>query len=487
MTKKAQRVVSPLTLPLAEKTYPFELSEAESRLKADGWAWLFLRLNPFYRHDYRLFVGAPEAAWLDLLKRRRQGNTVLQSNIGLLKYVRGDRSPRMGAAESSPGLSPELAGLDCRYFSINKQPLTGPLEGLKLKPLTLAEYLAESTDQDLLQKLTVRDFDAPRDYGIGAWHDPDVATLAELPEGCSWFFHATEPIWQANTWAIRKPRPIHHVLPDGKKIQVGSDGHVFEVNEMRVFHGAADSVGTLMMLSTHKPIPPTIDGHSSTKLEFLVSLDGYVKPQVARILPIAEKLKARHRQYFPSAVKRGAIESFVPTVFDPDGRPASEPPGLFDLLGRLRRDPSAMRRHWRHVCIDVAAPLVAQFKQLTKELESHQRALADQLVVSIRQREGRKGDGRNHWLKKALAAIELHLSGGETPLSQASIARAFFDPADPNFWIARGSHPPPTASTRPRSPLKEHDSGLAEAREAFECGRNIVLGWYEFVASPERP
>jgi hypothetical protein len=473
---------SPLTLPLSAGDRPFELSQAEASLVADDWAWLFLRLNPYYMHDYRLCIGAPEPAWLELRERRRPGSSVVATTNRLRALIDGGTG-KTNATEFLDRLSEAVARLDSRYFAVGKQPLTGSLDGLRYCPLSLAEYLAKSADPTLLQRITIRDFDAARDYGVGTWLDPRKRSLPRLDAGCSWFFHANEPIWAAHTWAIRSPKFIYHALESGEKVIVGSEGHASEVTEeMRVYLGANDKNGSLQRLSKGQPLPTMEPGETSTRLEFLVCLDGYIQPQLDRLLPIAEKLKDVHRKYFPEAVKRGAVEGYVPTISDP--RSVITAPDLhsFNLLAPMMRDPSPLKRHWRQVCIDVGAPLRKQFEHVAKDLKAQQTALSEQLSLPIRQRTGRKGNDRSHWLKKALGAVELHLSGGEKPLSQAAVAKAFFDPASAKFPVARGISTPTSTTV-----LNDHDRDLAEARKAFEVGRNMVLGWYEFIAALDRP
>lgn len=59
------------TLKISDGSYPFSLSDEEEKLSADDWAWLFLRLNPLYRHDYDLQKNTPAA----LSRRARQSKT----------------------------------------------------------------------------------------------------------------------------------------------------------------------------------------------------------------------------------------------------------------------------------------------------------------------------------------------------------------------------------------------------------------------------
>jgi hypothetical protein len=474
------------TLPLAKGNYPFRLTENDAPLNGDDWAWSFLRLNPFYRYDFKL-VGAQR----ELRPRLDEARRLI--NLFRMKALPAD-SPVLRLPRSLPLLPTELpqvvADLDSRYFVLEDKPLFRPLRQFSVVPSTLQEWLNEHGGIADLARLDIREFDAPRDYGISAWMPPDNPTLDRLKPGESWFHLLNEPIWAAGTWALRPSNvPRIHIAATGQKAMVGTETHTVVVKEKVEKRAPNFDVEITHQLISGRPVPLRYGSEKSTELYFLICLDGYVGPQLDALLPIAKDLKALHRSYFPKAVARGTAKGFVPVIEDPLDLTAKMNCSLDALFTSLTRAPSRCRKNWRAVTIDVAAPMVEQFENLTDRLIKIQDSLSAQLTFPLRMREGRvNGD---HWLKKSLCVLELYFQGcGDKNVhpSLLTMARAFYDEVDPIYPSLRGKQAMrlPVVSKAAKNAGNADHPKLEVVKEALENAQLLALGWYEFIACPGR-
>ena len=122
------------TLPLVENShYPFQLTEEEKGRSNDNWAWSFLRLNPYYRHDFNLVLARPDVQpHLDDARR-------------LIFRFRMKTLPAEYASIRHPVSLPTLptefakavAELDSRYFMFNGEPLCPTGKRFSSEPATL--------------------------------------------------------------------------------------------------------------------------------------------------------------------------------------------------------------------------------------------------------------------------------------------------------------------------------------------------------------
>lgn len=468
------------TLPLAKGNYPFRLTEEDRARSSDNWAWSFLRLNPYYRHDYNLIVARPNV--LPLLDEVERA-----INHFRMKTLPAEYSSirRTGSIPALPTTLPKaVAALDSRYFMFNGEPLSPPPKHFSSEPATLQGWLNKQGGIANISRLDIRDIDAPRDYGIAAWMHPDKQTLEELPPGASWFHFINEPVWSAGTWALH-PSNVQrvHTTTCGQKIIVGIESHPVVVEQIteRIWPEA----GTVKRLVPGRPIPPKFGSKRSTELYFLICLDGYIEPQLDAVEPIAEELKALHKKYFSTAVARLSLPDFVPTIQNPHD-PATQLNGsLNGLFKSLTRTPTRNRNNWRAITIDVAAPLVEQFIFLKKRLIELQKSLAKELTFPLRKRT--RGVNGDHWLKKDLCVLELYSFGfgdeNEHP-SVLAMTRAFYDKGDPMYRFVRNesamqnSHP---TSIRITSDSAEHPE-IKVVVKALKNAKALALGWYELVA-----
>lgn len=464
------------TLPLHEGSYPFRLTEQEEALTMEDWAWLFLRLNPLYQHDYKLW-NEREANWAQLTK--------LCTDNG--------RIPR--------GLT--VDNLDSRYFTFDGTPLSGMSNYLQYQPIALAEYLNAYGGGELFERIRVREFDAPRDYGLGAWVDPEIRFLPALqraeaierglqqadeqglPQGMSWFFNLNEPIWMPNTWALATPDPIFCDYEKGQLVQVGSIGAAKRVLKMTTYrtngveHPALDldiHPGNLLPLNGNGPL--------TTQLTFWICLDGYVKAQVDMAFHVAEELLALHKEYYPKAVQRGAPSAPVEIVSVPL-RESAHQWGVDSFLGPAA---TRLRKNWYAVSLDVAAALPAQKLYAVKHLIREQKILGDALTFPVRSRARGEDDPFDNALKRALCVFELHKYGpgedGEgSPLSLLAMNEAIYCEDRPTYYDLRNL--PVEKETAQRMGVSSHDGHPERIREALGLGKGMVGGWYEFLASKQ--
>jgi len=361
-----------LTLPLLTNGSPFALSEGEAAFSGDQWAWLFLRLNPRYRHDWALF------------KRTQQLRAGARENDKIVD--------RLGTVPT------RLLGLDSRRFSFEQKPLDGgDTLGVKYKACSLKAAI-ERPHLDV-QRIRWREFESAVDYGIGGWIDPRHVYLPHLGEGENWFYLSVEPIWGSQSSALRAGAVKWREAPDARRIIVGA--------EAPVQWGASwpDS--------------------QSTELDFLVCLDSDVQSQLRRVCAIATALNGQ----VDPPVRRDARALEFPRVFTPE---AAQRALRVNLFASVQKAPSVQGLHWRHVVIDFAASLDRQFKALKKALQREKGATPG--LKSFRQREGRRSspDGDGDWLKKALATVEYLKVFVEAGLSQNAAIKTLAQEATVN-------------------------------------------------------
>lgn len=468
------------TLPLANGNSPFQLTEEDKMRSSDNWAWSFLRLNPYYRHDFNLIKVRPKVqAHLDEAK-------LLISHFRMKKLPAEYSSIRHTSSLTSlpTELPKTVADLDSRYFMLDGEPLSLQRKQFNFEPETLQRWLTKHGGITGIAQLDVRDIDAPRDYGIATWIDPNIQALEQLPPGESWFHFINEPVWGAGTWALRPSNLQHtHVTAHGHEIIVGIAPHPVVVERITESFGL--DAETVKQLVPGYPVPPKFGSRRSTELYFLICLDGYIEPQLDAVRPIADKLKALHRQYFPKAVAKGSLPDFVPIIENPHDPTTQLNGTLKGLFNSLSRAPSRYRSNWRAITIDVAAPMVIQFKILEKRLTEIQKSLTGQLSFPLRKRT--RGVDGDHWLKKDLCVLELHCFGfGDKNIHPSVLAmtRAFFDNSDPMYLLIRNG----MAIQKSHYPAKRITSDSAEHPEikvvvkALENAKTLSLGWYEFVA-----
>ncbi len=472
------------TLPLDENNnYPFRLTVEDKGRSNDNWAWSFLRLNPYYRHDFNVVLARPDVQpHLDEAKR-----LIFRFRMKTLP----DEYASIRHPMSLPTLPTELpkavADLDSRYFILDGEPLCPPREQFSSDPATLQGWLNQQGGIANIARLDIRDIDAPRDYGIAAWVHPDQQTLEELPPGCSWFHFINEPVWSVGTWALRPSNvPRMHTTASGREIMVGTEERTVIVKEVTE-RLAPDFGEAVRQLVVGRPIPLMYGSKKSTELYFLICLDGYIEPQVNAVRPIANDLKALHRAYFPKAIARGSLPDFVPIIENPHDPATQLTAPLSGLFKSLTQAPTRNRKHWRAITIDVAAPMVEQIDYLTKRLLEIQDSIAAQLTFPLRKRTGRT-DG-DHWLKKNLSVLELYFygfDGDSVRPSLLAMTRAFYDEDDPMYHSIRGKSTTQRSekSLIGASELHADHPKLEVIKEALANAQDLARGWYEFVAWP---
>jgi len=403
------------TLPLADGNYPFLLTEKDEARSTDNWAWSFLRLNPYYRHDFELVRVRPGVhSHLDEARR-------LISHFRIKQLPPGSQ-PIWPPAYDLPlptELPDAVANLDSRYFIADGKPIRRRHQQFAYVPATLQEWLNDHGGIASIAQLDIREFDAARDYGLSDWVHPDRQSLEDLEADQSWFHYINEPVWSAGTWALRPSnKPLIHIDSSGREITVGTQQQPEIVTKITVLKGA-DPEGTVKQLVVGQPLPLDYLSTKSTELHFLICLDGYVEPQLAAMRPIADDLKTLHQQYFPKAVAKGSNSNFVPIIKDPREITEQVPAILASMFRDLTQSPIKSRKNWRAITVDVAAPIVKQFEDLTKQLVEIQDSLADQLTFPLRKRIGRTGG--DHWLKKNLSVLELYFYGFDSSDVNASL------------------------------------------------------------------
>jgi hypothetical protein len=423
-----------LTLPIGPGGQEFALGSAD--LSRDEWAWRFLRLNPSYRRDYRLWREREEALQID--------GQALRPNQPIARLL---RDPSEKAAQA-------LLQLDSRYFTLSGEILGPKHSKHKLESTTLGAYLDAQREADLgqehLRGVLVRDFDAPREYGVGAWLPPD-AGLPDAPldaarqDGVvqpSWFFHLNEPVWSCRSAHVLPTRPHAYPLPDGQKAMLGA--HRFTVVRAERIAFSA--------------------GHRLRGIEFKICLDGYIKQQLAAI----ERVCAELHNYV------GGERKDAPAS---DAPPFSIAPTQFDCA------PARQRRNWYGITMANWRVVPDTFKDLRHQLESEQKALGDKLTFPLRQRGRGHSDPDHSILKRGLCLIEmqsLSSSGGTTDaLSQARLNDAVFCTDHPDFYAFRNLEIPPEVANQRGA--RATAGRLDQVREGLEFGHRMTNGWYEFL------
>lgn len=493
MNAKIQLSKHIFTLPLVEGSYPFSLTEEEKCFSLDEWAWLFLRLNPLYQHDFKLWSGR-EKNWGHLSNQYPKNRLVVP------------RLPQITPLPEKSNIAPpaivlpsEVGNLDSRYFTLDGDPLGNESGYLQYRAITLAEYLNEHRDAELLQRICVREFDAAKDYGIGAWVDPKTRQLPSLqsaqiganlaeqtgemtpPWRASWFFNVNEPIWRVNTWSLAPAEPVLRKLVDNQTVQIGTSSVAKRVLEMTVFKtDGVDHVPMEMALHVGNPLPLMGNGLTATQLQFYVCLDGYVQPQVDMAFRVAAELLALHKQYDKKVVQRGAARVPIDIVrLAAHGTKHQD--GIDSVLGQAA---VRMRQNWCAVTIDVAAALPEQKTEVVQRLKDDQEALGPALTFPIRERSRGETNVRENTLKRALCVFELHkhsLSEDGAGLSQLAMNKAIYCDDNAAYYELRGLSVSPHKVKGLNA--RSQAGHLNRIREALDLGKGMVLGWYEFVAS----
>lgn len=474
---------SVLTLPLGRGSYPFALSEQEKALGRDDWAWLFLRLNPQYQHDFRLWKSR-DAAW----EAVPGGFT---PNIPLAMVWRPELLKSWDGSGTPPPAPKSrwnhLKGLDSRYFVVDGEALGNTPHYLHYKPISLEDYLKSQKQPIPLEKIRVRDFDVARDYGIGAWLDPATSPLPPLsaPKDVvtpSWFHNVNAPIWQAGSWAFREPKLYVFTLEDGQTVGVGQYEKANKLVALtKAYKDGVELTGDqLPQLKSGQPLPRTSSHLTATQFQFLVCLDGYVRPQLAVAFSLAEQFKSLHKEYHPASVQRGAgsIESSIEVVTAID----ENKPGRA-LFKTMTISATRQRRNWRIVTLDVAEALGTRRDQIESELIWHQKKAKDTLSFPVRKRPRDEGAEKNNALKRALCLMELHRSKlPGKPLSQKLLNEAIHCADMPAYYQIRGEEAPKHLPIGTFN-LDGRAGHADQIREGLKLGKNMVLGWFEYVAS----
>jgi hypothetical protein len=471
-----------LTCPPVTGAYPFKLTNEEQSRNNDNWAWSFLRLNPYYRHDF------------DLVRIRHGVQSHLDEARRLISHFRIKQLPPGSNPMRTPAydfplptsLPDAIADLDSGYFIVDGKPIPPTLHQFVHVPTTLQEWLNNHGGIASIVQLDIREFDAPRDYGIADWIHPDRQSLEVLEAGQSWFHFINEPVWCAGTWALRPSnKPLIHIDSSGQKIIVGTEKRPEVTKEITVIQENDPEV-TVKRLERGHPLPLNYHSTSSTELHFLICLDGNVEPQLAAVRPIADDLKALHGQYFHEAIAKGTCSNFVPIIKDPldlDQQVHGILAGMFKDLTQSR---IKSRKNWRAITIDVAAPMVKQFEDLKKQLIEIQDSVSGQLTFPLRKRVGRtSGD---HWLKRNLSVLELYFYGfdnSDVNSSLLAMTRAFYDECDPLYLAIREE----TTEQSPKILLSETKALDADhpklhlIKEALDNAKELSLAGYEFLGS----
>ena len=372
------------TLKISDGSYPFSLSEDEEKLSGDDWAWLFLRLNPLYRHDYDLQKNTPAA----LSRRARQ-------DLSLLRRLHGKDA---------------FLDYDSRYFFHDGAVLSESCEWPgKYKPVSLGDYLKRLSEEETL-RVQVRDFDCERDYGIAHWFDPTLEELPKLENGLSWFHFLNDPIWAIGDPLIATIEEPITTSVDGMKIVVGYKQRFTR----RALEDITAIVGNKDVLNK-----PKTGFTTKTEMACLISMDGYISPQLDRLLGIAIELQTtENAKRFPAPPV-----GFEPLILHPYRAATLGIVSLTHQYEDLAYRSSANRKNWLLILIDLKYSLEIQRKEIEATLKTRQ----DNLIASkktwfaARERQGRLNSGGNHWLKEALCVLELYLKkpSGRGPINGA--------------------------------------------------------------------
>ncbi len=486
-----------------------------------------------YRHDYNLCRGIHSKQWSALQKSYRPGALLFPSQpvSNPPHFIVIDPGIQRFIPASIDQLPEELAIKDSRYFSINKEQLTGKLDGFNYTPITLRDFLKNLEGAVPFGSLALTDFEAPRTFGIVTWIDPELPPLQDtsivpadqtkgtainsgnadtsqdfkpashattafvlrhLPKSQSWFYLANEPLWQVNTWVVGLPEMSTYRF-NGEALIVGTKTPFTVHESVTKKFEKGEPCEVILTAKVGEPLPTFQPGMSSTEFHFLVCLDGYVNPQVDLIRPIADEFKKLHKKYFPSGVARGKAWTGTPIIFDPEDKPINVSCPTVGAYFSMRRDPNLLRRHWRQVTIDVAGPLNQQFKAVVQALDEAQIQLDGQLSFPIRRRVGNQLTYGDHWLKMALCVHELHALGMQKNAahwySQETMNDAFYDWNSELYWMIRGKPVPEVHKLSSTKHVANSNSrclppeNLGKVRNALDTAKNLVLGWHEFIAT----
>lgn len=431
-----------------------------------------MRLNPLYRHDYALWQQR-QVRWAGMPSRYRPNGSIASANAR--------------AAETA--LPSEILALDSRYFVVNGEPLALVLTEWHYQPTTLGDYLCQSDNLDI-RTVRIRDFDASRDYGIGAWLDPDTRYLPPLPRAPatgrgSWFYHVNEPIWEVHpTSALQAPLTMAE-LPDGQHIEVGRDRF-----QRATYLDSSIADERQAQDNTRRVVPqPILVGPSrcseeltSTQLRFLVCLDGYIRPQVVLAFRLASEAKALLKKRCDTA--QSPVSSTATNTTKAAGQPhVGAAPAR--LLACLHGAATRTRQHWRAVTVDLAAALGGQQLEVEALLTKEQNAQRSAGGYSTRMRGRNESNLEDNALKRALCVIELRLHSSKAkpglPLSWGRINAALYRRDTADYYAARGL-PVPVAVKLTVGGVP--DKGNRErVRSALALGHSLARGWYEFVAA----
>lgn len=485
------------TIPLAAGGYPFALSEADNSLTNDQWAWRFLRLSPLYRHDYEL-----------QLKRPAQLMGLGDSHIA--DWI--DNPP-----------PEDFQDLDSRYFCMRGKILSGKCAWPKYKKQSIAEY-RQGTNEFRFKEVRVRDFDSARDFGISHWFDPSLEDLPLLGPGQSWFFNLIEPIWETGSRYVMGPAEVRARLGNGEEVVVGYEGGVRRaqpskssmlrnrpspersqlswlevgldvkqaksgdllVRKTRPLPGGSDEV-LLEVYENTEDIPLGLNPGFATMTEvvFLMDLDMYLGPQLQYVRDIADALQALHQHEGLSKKLPRAPEEFEPLMLHPAR-------AVFQGFRHIRRafdDLSSRSAHssknYRAMLFDVAYSIPSQILCAEKLLTSAQNGLqrTDPLASPRRGKDGHRAGG-DHWLKRALCLLELHLngsgSGGDVSLGAKRLVEVIYDPSDPLHVAVRAPHPL-------RSATSGIEARLDAIKDALKVGKDLSEYDYRYlIAMPAR-
>ncbi|WP_118178392.1 hypothetical protein [Paraburkholderia phosphatilytica] len=391
--------------------HPFAATEAECRMNGDDWAWRFLRLNPFYRHDCALAKSRP----------------------ALLDELCATGLPGSQAAFD------EIKAFDVRYFRLGSMVAGSADDWTEVAPCTLGAYLAAHPHIEPTE-VSLRNLDCARLYGIADWFDPAVEALPALPEGRSWFFGTSAPIVEMGDRFSIAPFARMQRAPSGREVCVGHEGSVRREERPRRV-GRVERMnerGEWIVTSENLiDLDVTRPGFAQvSEMLFAVSLDGHLPPQIRAVSEIAHAYRQLlNTQVSARRLPRARID-YRPLVFRPD--PAvTEPFGeMRARLANLADAPALIRQNWYLVLVDVAHALPAQFTAIEKRLrECQQRERhAAELAKLVRKPSRQKLPG-DFWLKRALCALELQLNLAPycegKPLAEERVARAVYDATDP--------------------------------------------------------
>lgn len=507
------------SLCLAAGHYPFSLAKNE-QLSGDQWAWRFLRLNPYYRYDYQL-----------RLKKRPKA---LQKFAGPIGEARADLVK-----------TKDFLDLDSRYFLFKGETATAPLSWPNIKRLTLKEYLLGcgiTLDEFDYRQLKIRRLLPSIYYGISYWFDPDVVELPKLGPNQSWFFNERKVPWRVGDRRIVRPkrqtilygppRMAPHIdreaayskhkaqiegiedptllsfllgsldsskarWDEGSTIEIGESSDICRDDKL----DEADRRRKLgEIISPHKEHQLTYDSGFSRKTEivFLLDLNRRLEYQIAHMGRIATSFQKLLQREGLSKKLPVAPPGFQPLAFHPDRIAGSSANSVFLNFVLSRTCERSNRENHRMVILDVAFSLPSQIRRIEEQLDDEQKHI-DSLLKSQgkkgligRQKTGRAVKGGDHWLKRALILLELHITlaakNSERCLSAEKLCRAVYDKTDGSFYPLLTRESIPSVKNDARTALK--DAPLSDddihtktetIKDALEVAKELALEEYLFL------